>query len=291
MEPKIAALALAGMVLAGLAYASTSAGLQQAFAHNFTGDESANFIANVEKAKVHLQLADKNLRKSDVTLAHVEHARMHFDDHILGEVAEKNKRVATDLGAAFDKLEGMIGDKAPRADIKKQIKAVNSLLGEAQSARIDKKFLKDGDVQAIVMAQMVIEALDAYNRAFGMMMPGEAGSHGNSHGGSSNSMNATASHSSSGVMDGHMDQVYDKDAYEVSKAFVTKASGMFSKVKNLAPAGSEEEMAQVKAGLGKLRTAVNHKESPDDVAIIVHGQIHENLIKAFDLKLPDDTAT
>ncbi|MGI0020596.1 MAG: hypothetical protein ACREAY_09000, partial [Nitrososphaera sp.] len=174
MRLKIPALLLAGVALAGLLYASAG---QRALAHNFSGDESANFIAGVEKAKVHLQLASKNLRNSDVALEHIDNASMHFDEHVVKEIAEKNERIAKDLPAAFGKLKTMVLVKSPSANIKKQIAQVNGLLGEAVSARIDKASQRDGDVQAMVFAQMVSQALQAYEHASGAMT--EESGHGN----------------------------------------------------------------------------------------------------------------
>ena len=135
MRSRIPSLLLAGMALAGLVYASAG---QSALAHNFSGDESANFISAVEKAKVHLQLASKNLRNPEAALDHIDSASMHFDEHVIKKIAEKNQRIAKDLPAAFGKLKTMVLVKSSAANIKKQIGQVNGLLGEAISARIDR---------------------------------------------------------------------------------------------------------------------------------------------------------
>jgi len=144
------------------------------------------------------------------------------------------------------------------------------------TARIDRAQQRDGDVQAMVFAKMVSEALQAYEHASGATMAEE-------HGNATASSGHTYSHSSSGH---ETAGVHDKQAHETSKAFVSKASTMYSKVKRLAPKDSADEMAKVKAGLTELRNAVNHHEPVDKVTVIVHGKIHDNLIKAFDLKLP-----
>jgi hypothetical protein len=271
MQSRIPSLLLAGMAVAGLVYASAG---QSALAHNFSGDESANFISTVEKAKVHLQLASKNLRNSEVALAHIDSASMHFDEHVVKEIAEKNQRIAKDLPVAFDKLKTMVLVKSSTASIKKQIGQVNGLLGEAITARIDRAQLRDGDVQTMVFAQMVSQALQAYEHASGAM----AEEHDNAPASSEHAHSSSSSHNTAGV--------HDKQAHETSKAFVSKASTMYSKVKRLAPEDSADEMAKVKAGLRELRNAINHHEPLDKVTIIVHGKIHDSLIKAFDLKLP-----
>ena len=122
--------------------------------------------------------------------------------------------------------------------------------------------------------ETVSQVLQAYEHAGGSMTE-ERGNATASSGGHSHS---SSGHDKAGV--------HDKQAHETSKAFVSKASTMYSKVKRLAPKDSVDEMAKVKAGLTELRNAVSHHDPVDKVTVIVHGKIHDNLIKAFDLKLP-----
>jgi len=267
------ALLLAGMMVAGLGLYSASAG-QRAFAHDFTRDDGANFVATIEKAKVHLSLARSNLgRNAPVAHEHVEHAAMLLGNKTIAEIAEKNKRIANDLPASLEALGEMIHmGSNPKAEIRKEIAKANALLDEAVSARIDRQVLKSGTVQATVMAQMASESLDAYEAAFGAQTAEAQQMHGH---------DSSAGHSSSGPGD----KIVDKAAYDGSKAFAAKASSMYGKVSRLAPEGSKSSMDAVLDGLVKLRAAINHKAPVDDVVVIVHGQIHENLVKAFGLKV------
>jgi hypothetical protein len=274
----VAAVMLAGMLVAGLA----SAG-QRAFAHTFSTDENANFLVLVEGIRVHLALAKSNASVNPVVAhEHIEHAMMHFDANTLKELAEKNKRVATDLPAALEKLGTMIHEGKPKAQVSKQFSAISGLLGEAVSARVDKKQQATGTVQALVMAGLADEALEAYHEAYGAP---ESHEH-------SMAMNDTMStsddHAMSDDHEMHSATITNKVAYESSKAFATKASSMYAKLSKLAPKGSEADMKAVKAGLAELRTAISHKEHVDDVTVLVHSKIHENLEKAFGLKMMDD---
>jgi hypothetical protein len=271
------ALLLAGMMVAGLGLSSTVIARQQAFAHDFTQDDSANFVATMEKAKVHLSLARSNLgRNAPVAHEHVEHAAMLIGNKTIAEIAEKNKRIANDLPASLEALGEMIhmGSK-PKAEIRKEITKVNALLDEAVSARVDRQVLKSGTVQATVMAQMVSESLDAYEAAFGAQTP-EAQMHSHSPGASGSGPSSSS---------GPGSKIVDRAAYDASKAFAAKASSMYGKVNRLAPEGSKSSMDAVLDGLVKLRAAINHKAPVDDVMVIVHGQIHESLVKAFGLKV------
>ena len=129
--------------------------------NTFSDDENANFLALVETIRVHLSLAKNNTSVNPpVAHEHVEHAMMHVDADTLKELAEKNKRVATDLPAALAKLSTMIRESKPRAQTAKQFAVVDGLLGEAASARVDKKQQATGTVQALVMAGVANEALE-----------------------------------------------------------------------------------------------------------------------------------
>lgn len=272
---RFSTLLLAGMMMAGLGLAAAGQG---ASAHDFTRDEGANFIAMAEKIKVHLSLARSNLgRSAEVAHQHVEHAAMLLGKDAVAEIAEKNKRIARDLPASLEALGEMIHEGKPRADVRKQIAKVNALVDEAVSARVDRQQLRSGAVQATVMAQMVSESLGAYEAAFGVQT-GEAEARGHESEGEPGHT-ASGGHSSSG----HAGKVVDRVAYDTSKAFASKAAGMYGKVNRLAPEGSDAAMSEVKDGLAKLRHAINHKNHAEKVMVIVHGQIHENLIQAFGL--------
>lgn len=261
------ALLLAGMTLAGLIY--TQAG-QRAFAHNFSGDESADFITKVESAKVYLKLVKKSLlRNPDAAPHYTEHLIMQFDERTIEEIAEKNRRIATDLPASLDQLRSMIEEKRPKAEVRLQMREIDSLLGEAVSARVDGEQLRNGTVQALVFANMASQALAAYETVYGITSE----EHGHEAGGES--------------VAGSSEMIVDMRAYEAAKAFTTKAYSMYDNVKKAAAEGSDEAIAAVKAGLQNLKSILSHKGPVDAVMIIVHGQIHDSLIKAYDLELPD----
>ena len=122
-------------------------------------------------------------------------------------------------------------------------------------------------MQALVLANMVNGALAAYEAAIG------AGSEEHGHGEGGESSHDTGT-------------IVDRQAYEASKAFATKAYSMYGKVKRAAPAGSEEAMAAAKAGLKELGGDIRHKEPVDKVIVLVHSTTHKN-IKAYSLKLSD----
>src|SRR5437867_13366217 len=77
-----------------------------AFAHTFSGDESATFLALIEMIKTKAHLAQQNLL-TNVTLAQ-EHAQAnteHLDANQTKEISERNKRVSNELNDSLTALK------------------------------------------------------------------------------------------------------------------------------------------------------------------------------------------
>lgn len=269
MKPtKMAALLLAGMALVGMTYATAG---QRAFAHNFTQDESANFIVNVMAAKVHLMLVGKNLDNTDAALAHMDHVRMIVNDDMLAEIAERNERIATDLPAALDDLAAMIENGEDRSVIVGQFRDISSLLAEAVSVRVDSSQVAETRVKALIVAGLVDNVLASYEQAYGL---GASGEH----------MMDDGEVMEGGQMEGSMDSgIVDHDAWVAAKLFATLAKNAFLR-EHLEDEGSE--MAhQARTGLVELREAVYAEHSIEDITIAVHIGVHEKLRPAFGLEI------
>ncbi len=265
------ALLLAGLLVAGL----VSAG-QAAFAHTFTEDESATFLVKVDSIKVHMTLVGRNLGDSEMAVAHVEHAMMQLDEQTLAELAERNERLATDIPAAFDELSAMIEDGASKPEVAQQIRSISDLLGEAVSARIDAERLSDPAVRALVVAGLTDNALQSYETAYGI-----GSENGSIDMGEGDSM----------VMGGNQTsgEVVDEDSYVASKLFTFKAKSTFHMIAD--EAESQDDAAAVWSNLVELRDAISNRSSWEDVTIIVHTKVQENLASAFGLEVAGHTGS
>ena len=158
------AAALAGFALAFIALASSP----NAFAHTFSGDESAEFIVAVEKIDAHLGLVTQSLGVDDVQLAatHADRATSGLDEHMIDEIAEKNERIGADLPAALTDLNATLaGADQFVQGVGEKVDASRSLLGEAVSVRIDSEQLSNSTVKALVIAGLADEVLAQYGSA------------------------------------------------------------------------------------------------------------------------------
>jgi len=154
------------MICMGAVYAIPN---QRAFAHTFSGDESASFLATVEVIKVHLDLAKKDFAtNATLSAEHVEHAEEHLTNDTIKEITERNKRLGTDLPASLKDLrEALEGGNATAADVNGQVTNINSLLDETVTVRIEKTQLTNSTVQGTMLADFVDEILESYDDAYG----------------------------------------------------------------------------------------------------------------------------
>ena len=112
---------------------------QMAYAHTFSGDESAAFLALVRQIGAELGLVNSNL-PSNITLAqeHAEHATEHLDANTTKELAERNERVSNDLTRGLSELQASLKAKPIPASqaINEEVTNINATLQDAIAARI-----------------------------------------------------------------------------------------------------------------------------------------------------------
>ena len=78
----------------------------------------------------------------------------------------------------------------------------------------------------------------------------------------------------------------DMTDYQSAQALATKAQDIFkTELKPIAPGNSSAFVINLENGLTQLNNSIKNKASPMDIMMIVHTQIHPNLLEAFNLKL------
>jgi hypothetical protein len=279
-KKNVTGLLLAVMVFAGLTYATAG---QRAFAHNFSHDETTEFLAAVEMTKTYLQLAKSNLSKDpELARIYAERAATFLDEHWIGEIAERNERLATQIPQSLSQLGISIDEARPAEEVKADISDIRSFLSEAVSVRIDRAQLTNSTTQSLVLAKVLSEALLQYQVAYGveenlayelsygirkMNMTGDMG---------------TSMSGSSMSAEGSVDMV----SYQAAKALVGKALYiMLLKVKK-SDATDPALVDAAKTGLWRvLWKGIGNMEPWQQMLGTMHQQVHENLRKAFNLQV------
>jgi uncharacterized protein YdbL (DUF1318 family) len=243
--------------------------LNRAFAHTFSGDESATFLALLEMIKTEAHLAQQNLA-TNVTLAH-EHAEAtteHLDANQTKEISERNKRVFNEFNDSLTALKNAFNSTSPptASDIKDKVSNVDAILGEVLSVRIDKNQLNNVTVKASTINDLVGETLEHY---------GEAVGHEDTN--KSSESNSTTNASSSAV------KIVNEAAYQTAQALSSRVIELYKDVNSKALNSTAAENAQ--SGLEMLKSDIDKKVPFDTIDKLIDSTISPALNSAYDLKL------
>ena len=258
------------LILSIVSSVAVSNPLNRAFAHTFSGDESATFLALLEMIKTEAHLAEQNLG-TNVTLAH-EHAEAtteHLDANQTKEISERNARVSNELNASLTALKDAFNSTSPptASDIKDKVSNVDAILGEVLSVRIDKNQLNNVTVKASTVNDLVGETLEHY---------GEAVGHEDTN--KSSESNSTTNESSSAAV-----KIVNEAAYQTAQALSSRVIELYKDVNSKALNSTAAENAQ--SGLEMLKSDIDKKVTFDTIDKLIDSTISPALNSGYDLKL------
>jgi len=257
------------LILSIVSSVAISNPLNRAFAHTFSGDESATFLALLEMIKTEAHLAQQNLG-TNVTLAH-EHAEAtteHLDANQTKEISERNTRVSNELNDSLTALKNAFNSTSPptASDIKDKVSNVDATLGEVLSVRIDKNQLNNVTVKASTINDLVGETLEHY---------GEAVGHEDTN--KSSESNSTTNASSSAV------KIVNEAAYQTAQALSSRVIELYKDVNSKALNSTAAE--NVQSGLEMLKSDIDKKVPFDSLDKLIDSTISPALNSGYDLKL------
>jgi len=261
------------------------------YAHTFSGDESASFLAKVELMKIEAKEAQNNLA-SNLTLAkdHADALTEHLTSNDTKEISERNERVENDLNKTLTSFQGTFENKsAPtQADVDSKLSELNDILGEVLSVRIDKDQMNNNTVKALVVNDLVGEGLEHYGEALGVSEEQHSVSHDeNSTAHTENSTANESAHDNQSVA-AESSIVVNQAAYQSAKAIVERAAALFGEIKSVIPANSTQLATNISSGFDELKSGIDKIDHFDAIDKIVDDKISAGLNEAFNLKLPEE---
>jgi ATP-dependent helicase YprA (DUF1998 family) len=250
---------------------------QMVYAHTFSGDESAAFLALVRQIEAELGLVNSNL-PSNITLAqeHAEHATEHLDANTTKELAERNERVTNDLTSGLSDLQASINAKPTSTIqvIKDKVANVNATLQDAIAARIEQDQLSNSTVNALAINDILGEVLEHYGAAYGIEEHGEEDN--NQTGGATDNTTETAA-------DHNTTAIIDLAEYQSAQSYVNESKQMLNEVRALAPSNVTSAISNVENGINEMIIAINNKLPFPAVDEIVDDKVLPNLKTTFNL--------
>ncbi len=275
---------VACLTFSGLVYTNS------AYAHTFSGDESASFLALAESIRVELDLVQSNLaNNATISEEHAEHAHEHLDNHTVEEITERNERLGRDLPAALEDLHESVSNSTS-AQIDAKVQNIRDLLDETVTVRVERAQLTNSTVQALFIANLADGVLEHYKEAYGIETEDEE--HDENDEGSETTLaleitvgENNMTHNGEMSME-NSTEVVNITHYQSALALATRTQQLFNdSVKELAPANSTEAVAGLEAGLQNLKSAIEDREPVSNVEIIVHNEVHPNLQEAYNLQI------
>ncbi len=86
---------------------------QQIYGHNFAGDESATFLALMDKMQIEMNLINTNIGTNNQSLAnhHLNEIKKLYTESIKKEIAERNERIANEISLIINEPAIAIGQE------------------------------------------------------------------------------------------------------------------------------------------------------------------------------------
>jgi hypothetical protein len=275
------------------------------YGHTFTPNESASFLSLVNQLRVESELVQMSLRNDNVSMTreHANKAAALLTSNVTKEIAEQNQRVADDLSMAINDLQN-ISSTEQKKSVDQLVSNIDAILGEAVTTRIEQEQRTNSTIQALAFASLVNNILTEYGNAYAleydmtnmsnMAMLGNNSSKvmsGMANGGNNSDSNMDSMNMSSSIMmnqDNETKRNYSLVGitdYQSAQTLAAKALEIFNvELKPMAPNNTTAFVTNLEKGLIQLNSSIRSKASPIDIMMIVHSQIHPNLLKAFSLE-------
>lgn len=269
----------------------------------------ANKAASLLSPSIIVEIAEKNQKVADDLTTAVDDLQKitSSSDKQRQMVNQLVSQINTTLGEAVTiRLEQEQREDSSNF-LEKGIEFLRGIFGGG-GEKADNRIDRNTTIQPLAFADLVDSLLINYGNAYAVdfdmtnmsnmaMMSGNSSSMvmsgmvNNSINNSNSSMNMDSMNMSSSTMnmDSNMNRNYslvDITDYQSAQALVTKAQEIFNtELKPIAPGNTSIFITNLENGITQLNNSIKNKASPMDVMMIVHTQIHPNLLEAFNLKL------
>ena len=261
-----------------LLVSSLSLSANNVFGHTFSGDESASFLSKVEMIKIESQWAQQQL-SNNVSLAkeHAEQTTQILTENDTEEISERNSRLATELDETLIDFVNTFESESPtESEVTDKVSNITDVLSEVVSARIDNEQLNNVTVKALVVNDLVGEALQHFASALGM----EESEHEESEHNTS-AANETENGSNETA------KLVDEAEYQSAQGAVSQAINTYNEIKPNENANSTE----LENSLTSLKGQIDSKSPFDEIDQTVDEKITPLLNNVFKLNLAEGEET
>jgi len=247
-----------------------------AYAHTFSGDESASFLTLIEEISTGSHLIEKELI-NNATLAQIlaENISKLVTSDDFEEISEKNKFEAKSLNESLSDLQNSFNstnNKIVPSVIKEKIKNLDDILGEVVSVRIENEQLTNNTVNALVLNDLVGKALQSYGKALGIKSDENSEDHESEHAEENDGKDIKV-------------KIVNQVEYKIAQALFNRSIEKFNELKPLISSNMSNLSNSLESSLLQLRNEVDTRKSFEAIDEIIDGQVTPHLESIFKIKI------
>jgi hypothetical protein len=247
-----------------------------AYAHTFSGDESASFLTLIEEISSGSHLIEKELI-NNATLAQIlaENISKLVTSDDFEEISEKNKFEAKSLKESLSDLQNSFNstnNKIVPSEIKEKIKNLDDILGEVVSVRIENEQLTNNTVNALVLNDLVGKALQSYGKALGIKSDENSEDHESEHAEENDGKDIKV-------------KIVNQVEYKIAQALFNRSIEKLNELKPLISSNMSNLSTSLESSLLQLRNEVDNRKSFEAIDEIIDGQVTPHLESIFKIKI------
>lgn len=257
------------------------------YGHTFTSDETSLYLTFIDEMKVQKNLIKKYMQEGNYDFAQAHLTRMVelYTDELKEELAEKNKRVSTEISSTIFNIGDQIKQRSDEKSILFALNSLDPLLVESIDIRLDPSVLNNSTVHGLHFTELVNSLDTNYKHS---LMSKNMVNH--SETGISKISNKTSqlehknNHTAIKNTETIRNNVFDLASFNTAKSLLSVIKDLYNTtIKQDINQTKSAELDKINIALEETANVIDSKAPYKDLAIQVHGIIHPNVIEVYGL--------
>jgi hypothetical protein len=245
------------------------------FAHTFTNNESAAFLALIDNMKIQASLIQQSISSGNIDVAkqHIDKLNELYSNHTNEEIAEKNERIANEISTTINYFTSSSNqNNFSQSQIDSNVQNLNTILDESISVRVPKDVLDNSTVHALHFVELVNAVDMNYKSTLGEQ--------------DIQNMSLVNNNKS-------RSQIEDIVSYNTARDLLNVAIDLYeSKLKSkiIGNNNNSETIDKLQEGIKQLKTSIEMKKPSSEITNIIIGAVYPALEELYNFKLGEGDA-
>ena len=253
---------------------TTSTIVGNSFAHTFTNNESAAFLALIDNMKIQASLIQQSISSGNIDIAkqHIDKLKELYSNHTNEEIAEKNERIANEISTTINYFTSSSNqNNFSQSQIDNNVQNLNAILDESISVRIPQDVLDNSTVHALHFVELVNAVDMNYNNTLVEQ----------------DIQNMTLVNNNNKSRS----QIEDIVSYNTTRDLLNVAIDLYEaklKSKIIVNNNNSETIDKLQEGIKQLKTSIELKKPSSEITNIINGAVYPALQELYNFKLGEE---